>query len=109
MAKKERKPWGDPKWNMRRSFVIATLGWCAITFWLAMILELSPEKIVALSSLLGSLSVIAMPVLISYLGIAEAGQVIRDLKSPPGTTVTQTTEVKEVKPIVDEVKPPKGE
>ena len=115
MSKKEpRDKWGDPKWNMRRMFVIGILVWCGVTFWLALMLavftDLTPDKIAALSSLLGSLSVIAMPVMISYLGIAEAGSVLRDLKQPPGTTISQTTEVHEVKSppkIEDDVKLPK--
>lgn len=107
---KDRKTWGDPKWTMRRAFVISICVFCAFVFVLAMILPISPEKIEALSTLLGSIAVIVMPVIISYLGIAEAGQVIRDIRAQPGSTVTQTTEIKEVKPPpTDEVKPPKGE
>jgi hypothetical protein len=104
----DRKPWGDPKWMMRRMFVIGVLVWCGGTFWMAMVLDLSADKITALSALLGSLSVIAMPTLVSYLGIAEAGQVIRDLKQPPGTTISQTTEVTERKPA-PKGKAPKGD
>ncbi len=92
--KPPRRPWGDPKWAMRRAFVIGVLLWCAGTFWLAMALPLSAEKITALSTLLGSLSVIVMPIVVSYMGIAEAGSVITALKSQPGTQVTQTTEIK---------------
>lgn len=95
MAEKQpRKAWGDPRWTMRRAFVIGVLIWCAGTFWMAMMMPLSPEKITALSTLLGSLSVIVMPIMVSYMGIAEAGSVITALKGQSGTQVTQTTEIK---------------
>lgn len=107
---KDRKSWGDPKWTMRRLFVIAICVFCGTFLMLAMILDITPQKIDALSNLVGALAVIVMPVIISYLGIAEAGAVIRDLKQPPGTSVSTTTEVREVvkkQPVVDEVRPPK--
>lgn len=96
---------------MRRAFVIAVLLWCGVTFWMAMILDLSPEKIIALSSLLGALSVIAMPIVVSYLGIAEAGQVIREIRAPGttrvSTTFEQVTKDQPVDPPIDLNIPPK--
>ena len=106
--KEPRKSWGDPKWNMRRAFVIATCSFCAAAFLLAMGIE-SPEKIRALAELFGSIAMLAAPVLLGYLGIAEAGSVIRDIKAEPGTQVFQTTEIRETKKPKKVVDPQKEE
>lgn len=94
MGRREpRRSWGDPKWTMRRSFVIAICGFAAVVVMMSLLLDVPPERINSVAALIGSLSVIVMPVIISYLGIAEAGAVIRELKAPSGTTIS--SEVRE--------------
>ncbi len=105
-----RRRWGDPNWDMRRTVTLSVFVFCAFIVLFAFLWPV--DKIRAIGDLIGSVAVIIMPVLIGYLGIAEAGSVIRDLKQVPGSTTTyQTTEIRETKkPIVeDEVRPPRGD
>lgn len=81
--KAKREPWGDPKWHMRRTVMIATLAFCGVLLLLGFVVD--PAKTDAVGRLSGSLSWIVTPVLLAYLGITESSAVFRELKglNPP--------------------------
>lgn len=91
---KDRQPWGDPKWNMRRAIMLSVFAYCG--FLIVFAFFWSPERVEAVSNLVTAVAVIVMPVLLAYLGIAEAGSLIKEGRTTPVSRVTATTTVEEV-------------
>lgn len=91
----DRQPWGDPKWHMRRTIMLSVFAYCG--FLIVFAFFWPPERVDAVSNLVTAVAVIVMPVLLAYLGIAEAGSIIKETRTTPISRVTATTTVEEVK------------
>lgn len=96
MSEKQKSQWGDPKWTMRRMIMCSVFAYCGFLILFAFFFP--PERITAVSGLVTAVSIIVMPVLLAYLGIAEAGSVIKETRAQPLSKLTSTTTVEEVIP-----------